>query len=223
MPARSRWLTAVAIPVLLTGAACGHGSGVHAATIGSPSGDSSSAGPASTTGTSTTTISPAGVSTTSASSSAADADPLPPGPAQAPLHYRKSPPTDPAKRAVYVAYAEYADMVVRAYLDPNPNDPAISQHATGQIRARIVSTLRQFKSSGTITTGPLTLKPTVTSVVGSAASVTDCADGRKERNYQHGRATGEHGTMAATVYRLIRGPHGWAVAQAGTGPTGYCD
>src|SRR5882757_2105150 len=209
---RSR-LVVAAVALVTTATACGGNNSVHAAKVGdasatpsgsdspsTPSGSDSPSRSASPTAPPSSGTDPSDAPTT-AGPSAAGA--LPQGPAQARLHYRNKPPTDPTKRAVYYAYSAYADMVVRMYLHPNASDPSIAQHATGQIRARIVSTLQDFKKSSTSTAGPLWIKPTVTSVTGSVALVTDCADGRQERNYRAGRPLPQYGTRDSTIYQLI--------------------
>ena len=219
---RSR-LVVAAVALVTTATACGGNNSVHAAKVGdassTPSGSDSPSPSAPPAAAPSSGTDPSDAPTT-ANPSAAGA--LPQGPARARLHYRNKPPTDPTKRAVYYAYSAYADMVVRMYLHPNASDPSIAQHATGQIRARIVSTLQDFKKSSTSTAGPLWIKPTVTSVTGSVALVTDCADGRQERNYRAGRPLPQYGTRDSTIYQLIDGPRGWAVSQSSAGPAGYC-
>src|SRR5438270_889326 len=109
---RSRLLVG-AVALVTTATACGNNN-VHAAKVGdtssTPSGSDSPSPSAPPTAPPSSGTDPSDSATT-ASPSAKGA--LPQGPAQAQLHYRNKPPTDPTKRAVYYAYSAYADMVVR--------------------------------------------------------------------------------------------------------------
>jgi len=122
------------------------------------------------------------------------------------------------------AYRDFIDMVNRVYLAPDPADPEIAEHATGQTRANFEKTLTDLQARGTVYRGGPDDRQTIlaTSVTGDSAKMSVCYVGQSG---EYDAATGAEVQPMRTfttldTVTLFRERGEWKVSSETNAPTG---
>ncbi len=84
-----------------------------------------------------------------------------------------------ASAAVLKGYADYWTALLHAHAAGNPDDPGLSDHATGTALADAQSGIRTDIARGVRLRGPVTHKPALRKVGSDSAVVVDCVDLRR--------------------------------------------
>ena len=99
-----------------------------------------------------------------------------------------TPPTTSAASAVIAAYRASWSAFEGALADANPSAPALAATMTDSQLEGVKANLLADQQQGVVGKGPTTLHPKVTAVLGTAATVVDCAYSATELVY---KATGK--------------------------------
>lgn len=152
----------------------------------------------------------------------APATALPTGSGKSTISYGGTPPASKPQQAVYLAYANYWALLGQLGQHPTINNPGILRYTTGSVRTNLIVNMRSYASQGKQAIGPIRLRPSVMSVSGSTASVSDCVDQRGVITYINGKRQAGTGDIATYLTLLTFEDGRWLVSAATNGAANSC-
>lgn len=119
-----------------------------------------------------------------------------------------------ADAEIVAAYVTYWETAIAAASVPDPDHEGLEDFAADPQLERVVSNLESMRDDGERFTGTFRLSPSVVSVTGPVANLTDCTDGSDS---YHVDPSGEEvpdsrGSRSAVDVELLAESGGWVVA-----------